>query len=204
MKSILLVGPTGAGKTPLGRVFEEKGFHGHKVHHFDFGEELRKISNGQTKVNSELADLVRSILAEGRLLSRKEYYIFISTLKEFLNIRKYKEDDLIALNGFPRDLDQAQFIEDHMEMLCLVYLQVNTEVLYHRLKNDPAGDRKGRWDDTPQLVEKKLKWFYEKNLPLLEYYQKKGVKVLEIPVERDDTGESLYQKFISLSKQRLL
>lgn len=200
IKCLLLVGPTGAGKTPLGRVLEERGFQGARVHHFDFGEELRKIASNQTKVSQDVADLVRTILAEGRLLTPEEYFIFLETLNEFIGRRRYKEGEFIVLNGFPRDLKQAEFIEGHLDIVCVINLSVTFEVLYYRLKHDPAGDRKGRTDDNPQLVAKKLAWFFERNIPLVDYYKRKGAKVLEIVVEREDTGETLYQKLLSLLK----
>jgi len=197
---LLLVGPTGAGKTPLGRVLVEKGFQGVRVHHFDFGEELRKIASNQTKVSQDVADLVRTILAEGRLLTPEEYFIFLETLDEFIGRKGYKEDEFIVLNGFPRDLKQAEFIEGHLNIVCVINLSATFDVLYYRLKHDPAGDRKGRTDDNPQLVAKKLAWFFERNIPLVEYYKRKGAKVLEVVVEKEDTGETLYQKLLSLLK----
>jgi adenylate kinase len=200
IKCLLLVGPTGAGKTPLGRVLEERGFQGARVHHFDFGEELRKIASNQTKVNQEVVDLVRIILAEGRLLTPEEYFIFIETLNEFIGRRGYKEDEFIVLNGFPRDLKQAEFIEGHLDIVWVINLSVTFDVLYYRLKYDPAGDRKRRTDDTPQLVAKKLAWFFERNIPLVEYYKQKVAKVLEVVVDKEDTGEILYQKLLNLLK----
>ena len=42
-EAILLLGPTGSGKTPLGQVLEERGLWGHTSRHFDFGASLREI-----------------------------------------------------------------------------------------------------------------------------------------------------------------
>lgn len=198
IKALLLVGPTGVGKTPLGRLLEEKGLQGLRVHHFDFGEELRKIASTQTKVRQDIVDLIRSILSEGRLLNPEEYFIFLETINEFIRTRRYKEGELIALNGFPRDLKQAEFIDSHVDIIGVINLSATFEVLDYRLKNDPAGDRKGRTDDTPQLVAKKLAWFFERNIPLVEYYKRKDVKILNLLVDKEDTGETLYQKLLNL------
>ncbi len=198
IKALLLVGPTGVGKTPLGRLLEEKGLQGLRVHHFDFGEELRKIASTQTKVRQDIVDLIRSILSEGRLLNPEEYFIFLETINEFIRTRRYKEGELIALNGFPRDLKQAEFIDSHVDIIGVINLSATFEVLDYRLKNDPAGDRKGRTDDTPQLVAKKLAWFFERNIPLVEYYKRKDVKILNLLVDKEDIGETLYQKLLNL------
>ncbi len=42
--SILLLGPTGAGKSPLGNQMEQNGIRGKRCFHFDFGHELRSIA----------------------------------------------------------------------------------------------------------------------------------------------------------------
>jgi adenylate kinase family enzyme len=42
-EAILLLGPTGSGKTPLGQVLERRGLWGHRCSHFDFGDNLREI-----------------------------------------------------------------------------------------------------------------------------------------------------------------
>jgi hypothetical protein len=42
--AILLVGPTGSGKTPLGALCEKKGLWQSRVFHFDFGAILRRIA----------------------------------------------------------------------------------------------------------------------------------------------------------------
>ena len=41
--AVLLLGPTGAGKSPLGDWLEARGLWGRPCHHFDFGANLRAI-----------------------------------------------------------------------------------------------------------------------------------------------------------------
>ena len=43
-KAVLLVGPTGCGKSPLGQLLERLGLKGMRCLHFDFGKRLRKIN----------------------------------------------------------------------------------------------------------------------------------------------------------------
>ncbi|MDX9799785.1 MAG: nucleoside monophosphate kinase [Spirochaetia bacterium] len=51
-KAILLLGPTGTGKTPLGQQLETRGLWWKSYHHFDFGEELRRVSSLPGKTSS--------------------------------------------------------------------------------------------------------------------------------------------------------
>jgi len=46
--AILLVGPTGAGKTPLGEWLQLHGLWGRRCHHFDFGTNLREVASGNS------------------------------------------------------------------------------------------------------------------------------------------------------------
>jgi|GEM_PF-132153 len=53
-KGIVLLGPTGSGKTPLGQLMVERGIWGRRCVHFDFGNLLRRIAFDQS--DRELAD----------------------------------------------------------------------------------------------------------------------------------------------------
>ncbi|MDW7761659.1 MAG: hypothetical protein SCM96_13625 [Acidobacteriota bacterium] len=44
--AVLILGPTGSGKTPLGRELETRGHAGRRCRHFDFGAEMRALAGG--------------------------------------------------------------------------------------------------------------------------------------------------------------
>ncbi|MEE8450650.1 MAG: hypothetical protein V3R99_02015 [Thermoguttaceae bacterium] len=60
-RAALLLGPTGAGKTPLGRLIEQRGLWGVRCLHFDFGDNLREVvrrnrpDDSPERVSSKLA-----------------------------------------------------------------------------------------------------------------------------------------------------
>lgn len=201
ISSLLLVGPTGAGKSPLGEEIEKRGLFGKRVHHFDFGENLRKVAQGGLPFPEKDRNLVKQILEEGRLLKPEEFYLAEKILSAFLKVRNFKEEDLLLLNGLPRNLYQAEKLSSLIELQRVIYLKIDEKTLFLRLRMDPAGDRKGREDDLEELVLKKIRWFKEENLPLIEYYASKGVKILEIPVDVSDTGLTLYEKLLKLLEE---
>ncbi len=86
----LLVGPTGAGKTPLGRLLEEKGAAGRRCFHFDFGAELRAVAASPDRVpklSEADVGVVRGSLATGALLEDHEFPIALRILEAFLRGR---------------------------------------------------------------------------------------------------------------------
>jgi len=201
IKALLLLGPTGSGKSPLGKELEKRGLSNLKCHHFDFGENLRKVASGEIPFPEEEKNLIKQILEEGRLLKPEEFYLADELLKAFLEIRKFSQDSLLILNGLPRNLYQAERLREWILVEYLVHLHLDERTLKARLTKDPAGDRAGREDDQEELVKRKLKWFREANLPLLDYYASNGVKLVELKVLEEDTGFTLYQRlqgFLSL------
>jgi adenylate kinase family enzyme len=198
IKSLLLIGPTGAGKTPLGEELEKRGLFGKKVHHFDFGKNLRMVAQNEIPLPERDKELIIEILKEGRLLKPEEFYLAENLLKNFLKLCNFEKEDILLFNGLPRNLYQAEKLSYSFHIEKVIYLKVDEKTLYFRLKNDPAGDRKEREDDLEELLQKKLKWFYEQNLPLLDYYSTKGGPILKIEVSEGDTGLTLYQKLLSL------
>uniref|UniRef100_A0A832GPQ1 Adenylate kinase n=1 Tax=Caldimicrobium thiodismutans TaxID=1653476 RepID=A0A832GPQ1_9BACT len=196
--ALLLIGPTGAGKTPLGEEMEKRGILGKKAHHFDFGENLRKAAKNLLPLNHQERLLIQHILLEGRLLKPEEFFLAKNILSSFLEQRNFKPDHLLILNGLPRNIYQATALTSLIEISYLVFLEVDLQTLKIRLKKDPAGDRKGREDDHEAYLAKKLDWFQRETLPLIDFYEKRNTKIITIKVNEEDTGQTLYKKLITL------
>lgn len=193
IKAILLLGPTGAGKTPLGKELEKKGFLHKRANHFDFGDNLRKIVSGYLPFPKKDRVLIQNILKEGRLLKEEEFYLAERVLETFLTYKQYTPDSWLVLNGLPRNIYQALKLENITEIKYLIFLKACPSTLKFRLSADPAGDRKGRSDDLDKLVEYKLNWFQKETLPLIDYY-KGNTTLITLEVSKRDTGEDLYKK----------
>ncbi len=56
--SILLLGPTGVGKSPLGDVIAQHGLFGRLCHQFDFGSELRSAVSSMDRVGFAEQDVL--------------------------------------------------------------------------------------------------------------------------------------------------
>lgn len=192
--SWLLVGPTGAGKTPLGLWLEENGFAGRRCVHFDFGAELRALGAGRTGAPALAADEVETIrrsLVTGALLEDHEFPIALKILRAFVRRSRVGESDRLILNGLPRHVGQARMMEDAVRIETVVSLEASPEVIRERIILDTGGDRVGRADDELKAIRQKLVIFRMRTLPLIEYYENREVPVVRVTVGARTTAEEM-------------
>jgi adenylate kinase len=183
--SILLIGPTGSGKTPLGAEIEKRGWGGRRCVHFDFGAALRAIGAGpavaEGLTETETA-AVRASLATGALFEDRDLPMIRRIVERFAEGTALGPADLIVLNGLPRHPGQAEGLSGLLAVERIVLLEADAEVIGARLRLDPGGDRAGRVDDTSEAVERRLADYRARTLPLLDHYRDRGVPVTAIRV----------------------
>jgi len=200
--AMLLLGPTGSGKTPLGRLLEKEGFRKTRCFHFDFGGILRQVAAGGYKRlldAAESAAVERSLLT-GDLFERQDFSIARKILAHFMAERHIKKEDLLVLNGFPRNVDQALAVEDMAAIETVLNLETRESVILDRIRLNPAGDRIGRLDDTPEAVRNRLEIFWRRTKPLIEYYAQKGVPVITVAVHPLMSPEEMLGDILSPTK----
>ena len=193
--SILLIGPTGAGKSPLGDEIERRGFRGQRSLHFDFGANLRRLAaDGADRAflsDDELARVRRS-LASGALFEDGDLPMIAKILRAYAASRTVGSDALLVLNGLPRHVSQAEGLAGLVSVELVVSLEADAAVIRERLRSDPGGDRSGRSDDTIEAAGRRLADFLERTLPLLEFYRERGVPVVSIRVTAAMTAAEMY------------
>ncbi len=192
--AILLVGPTGSGKTPLGEFLERSGFRGRPCRHFDFGARLRMLAASPGLPGFTAADLgvIRRSLSTGALFEDDEFPVAVKILSDFVVSAGDGGDGLVVLNGFPRHAGQARALEGFVAVELVVALEAPADVVVERIRRNTEGDRGGRDDDSRAEVMKKLETFRERTLPLVAHYSSRGVKVARIPVTVSSTAADHY------------
>lgn len=194
-RTMLLMGPTGSGKTPLGRLLEIRGFRGEKCRHFDFGERLRTAAarGPEHPLNAEDIAVIRHSLATGALLGREDHQLAGKLLSVFIGEGPVGDGSMLVLNGFPRDVEQAGYIETQgaAGMELVVSLEASSEVVLDRIEHDPAGDRQGRVDDSAEAVLARLQTYVRRTRPVLEYYRERGTRIIAIKVLPGLTAEDM-------------
>jgi adenylate kinase family enzyme len=197
--SLLLIGPTGSGKTPLGDELERRGFLGWRCVHFDFGANLRAIAAVPEKANILTApelESIRTSLATGALFEVKDLPMIVKIVKRFAEARDLTPDSLLVLNGLPRHTKQAEGLAGVVAVERVVYLEAGAAVIRERMRLDPGGDRATRADDGLEAVERRLAAFRKRTVPLVSYYRERGALIVEIPVTPSMTAAEAYQALV--------
>lgn len=182
-KALLLIGPTGSGKTPLGEYLEAKGFCGQTCCHFDFGENLRRASRGElTGLTSEALRVIADVLERGALLEDETFFVAREVLQGFLARPHPKTANLLVMNGLPRHVGQATQLEKSVEVQGVICLECSPGTVLERLAKNAGGDRSARIDDEHALVAKKLADFALRTAPLVAHYEALGARIYRIAV----------------------
>jgi len=188
--AILLAGPTGSGKTPLGDLLEREGLGGRRCRHFDFGAGLREAAaaGAAPGFTPEDLEVIRRSLVSGALFEDAEFSVALKVLRRFGAAEEARSGDLIILNGFPRHLGQARALEGDIAVEAVILLEAPAEVVADRIRRDTEGDRGGRVDDSPAEILRKLETFRDRTLPLLDYYASRGARIARVPVTASSTA----------------
>jgi adenylate kinase family enzyme len=208
-RALLLLGPTGSGKTPLGDLLQQRGLAGSRCLHFDFGANLRRLverHRPDEHFGPEDLAFLRRILESGALLEDQQYPIAERVLRSFLAERAFLAegeggrvsgrtgpDAVIVLNGLPRHAGQADAVDRILDVREVVWLRCTAETALARIAANVGGDRGGREDDDPASVRRKLQLFHARTAPLLDHYRARSTPVTAIEVAPAMTAEQMWE-----------
>jgi adenylate kinase len=203
--ALLLVGPTGAGKTPLGEELARRGLGSRRCVHFDFGTNLRALAANRT-ASAWLSDAERATieasLTTGALFEDRDMPMIVRIVERFAAGSALGPDAVLVLNGLPRHASQAQALAGLLAVGIVVRLDAPPGVIRERMRIDPAGDRSGRSDDSPAAIERRLLDYRARTLPLVDHYRGLGVPVLDIAVTEAMTAADMFEALIRLGAAR--
>lgn len=156
-------------------------------------------------------DLFREALAKDDDFSKqiKEFVLSGSYVPDWITnkiahdaiVKSEKKYNGFILDGYPRTINQADFLKDHYEIDHAILLDVDHDTLFKRIsgrricqncktiynvyfynkpKHEDYCDKCGhsivqRKDDTPEVVESRIKIYFEQTKPLIEYYKNMGI-----------------------------
>ena len=161
--TVLLFGVPGVGKGTQGRILGQiPGFY-----HLSCGEVFRSLD-----INSPEGREVYRYTSKGILVPDE---ITIGIWKRHLDgqrmISSFKpHEDLLILDGIPRSRQQAEILEQYVDVLKVVHLKsIDTEAMVHRIRRRAI--RENRVDDAHDEIIRNRFFVYENETrPVLEYY----------------------------------
>ncbi len=201
---IILLGPPGAGKGTQAEILAQTT----KLSHISSGDLFRENIQNQT----ELGRLAKSYMDKGELVSDD---LTIAMIRDRLSRADCKDGAI--LDGFPRTPIQADELEQMLaefggQVDAVPYVTAAESILiertggrwscraqghiYHKKFSPPkqegicdidGSELFQRDDDKEETVAKRLRVYFDRTMPLVEYYRKRG-KLIEIngvqPVEQ--------------------
>ncbi|KAG5847582.1 adenylate kinase isoenzyme 5 [Anguilla anguilla] len=173
-KVILIIGGPGSGKgTQSLKLAERYGFE-----YMSVGELLRKKMIHNATSNRKWS-LIAKIITNGELAPQETT---ITEIKQ--KIMKIPDASGIVIDGFPRDVGQALSFEDQ---ICTPDLVVFLACTNHRLKErlEKRAEQQGRPDDNPKATERRLTNFKQNTIPLVKYFQEKGL-IVTLDADRNE------------------
>ncbi len=200
VEAMLLIGPTGSGKSPLGSYVEEQGIAGRRCRHFDFGHQLRTIAQldyPPEAFSRQEHQFVRDVLDKGLLLEDEHFPVAEKIVRIFLDHRGNHETDLLILNGLPRHVGQARDMENLVNVTRVLVLECAAGAVCERIEKNTGGDRSGRMDDATEMIRKKLEIYCRRTAPLIAYYSGRGSRLITVEVGADSTTETLFAGLVS-------
>jgi adenylate kinase len=134
------------------------------VPHLSMGQLLREEATHET----ELGEKIRSLVNSGTLVSDE--------LAKAVLLQRFSAPDTkggYILDGFPRNHEQFDAVRDLDQPTAVIVLNIPPDVSRDRLAKRASIEN--RHDDTPEVIEKRLRIYEEDTRPIIEEYRKVGI-----------------------------
>ncbi len=184
--NIIILGALGSGKGTQARLIAEKL----KLFYFESGKFLRKLAKNDSSIDEK-------INKKGELLPDEEMF---SLLAKHIEDNNPTRENLL-LEGYPRSVKQYELLKEWLaeksqQIDKTIFLEISkkesirrtsarkidrkTGKIYNLITNPPGPDVDTnnlyqRPDDKPEAIKKRLDWFKDSVLPLVDVFEKEGI-----------------------------
>ncbi len=196
---ILLLGAPGAGKgTQSKRLAEE-----YDIEHVTTGDALRANKDMETEYGTP-----REYMDAGELVPDA---VVNEIVREALS-----NADGYVLDGYPRNLEQAEYLSEITDLDAVIYLSVGKEELVRRLTGRRMDPETGdiyhtefnmpddeavrdrlvqRDDDTEDVVRDRLRVYEENTEPVIEHYREEGDLV---EIDGEASPDEVFERIVEV------
>ena len=175
---ILLLGAPGAGKGTQSKRLAEA----YDIEHITTGDALRANKDMETEHGTP-----REYMEAGDLVPD-------AVVNEIVDAALAEADGFV-LDGYPRNLSQAEYLSEQTDLTAAIFLDVGEDELVRRLTGRRMDPETGdiyhtefnmpddeaveerlvqRDDDTEEVVKDRLETYYENTEPVIEHYRETG------------------------------
>ncbi len=161
-KTILLFGGPGSGKGTQGRVLGALP----QFVHISSGDIFRGLSS-----ESNLGQELRSYSSKGLLVPDElTVRVWLRHMSGLEHLEKFVPDyHILISDGIPRTPAQADMMADHIDVLGILYFEMDEACLIARLKGRAL--KENRVDDAKEdVIRKRIQVYEESTKPVLEKY----------------------------------
>jgi adenylate kinase len=184
-RTILLFGAPGSGKGTHGRILGAIP----SYIHLSCGEVFRSLSSETPlgKIFLEHSSIGGLVPDEPTIELWQRYAHGLTASGRF-----HPKRDTLVLDGIPRNVHQAEMLDDFLHVLCVFYMcSGNVENLVARLQRRALKDN--RLDDANlDIIRARLKTYEEETKPVLNFYGKKIVH----KINTDGTPVQTFSKIL--------
>ncbi len=194
-RTILLFGMPGSGKGTQGTVLGQLP----DLVHVSCGDIFRKLPKWGI-----LGKEIARYTSEGRLVPDDltvriwKRHVQILELQELL----LPEQHTLILDGLPRDYEQAEQIDDMIDVIQIFHLNItDTQKASERLKSRAL--RENRLDDmNERVIKERLKVYYEETFKTLSFYDKSLVCEVDASQSPLDVLKTIVNRLSQLNQNR--
>lgn len=186
-KIVFVLGPPGVGKGTQCRKIASR----YDFEHISAGELLRQE---RQIPNSQHGELIDSCIRDGKIVPAEitckllERQMDNSTKSKFL------------IDGFPRNQDNRdgwnKTLDDRVQVLFVLFIDCPVDICIERCINRGAAAGSGRFDDTIEVLEKRITTHIKETQPTIDYYEQLGlVKFVDGNQPEDAVFEDIKKHF---------
>lgn len=163
LRTFLMFGAPGSGKGTQGKVLGTIP----RFHHMACGEVFRSLDT-RTELGQEFVNYSsRGQLVPDEITVR----LWRANIHDRVKSHEFKPDiDFLVLDGIPRNVEQAKFMEADIDVLQVFHLSCPDRAeLARRLRKRAL--KENRFDDAnEQVIQKRIITYEEESKPVLDYY----------------------------------
>lgn len=160
----IFYGPEGSGKSTQAKMLAQKL----NIPYLGSGDLVRKYAQEDRGI---MGDVCREALSLGHYVADTEMFVLWKA--------RLKQPDLQhgwVLDGFPRNLNQAQFLNEKLtkygqKITAVFYLKVSESVSVERLLKRGRLSPDGNLHDSPEKIQERLRIYASNEAGVLEFYR---------------------------------